>query len=106
MFETMHLTTRTLDGQGVSTLERDDITKLLGSFAGVDVANYELAVFKRGELLFEHSEDVDDLPEEDVTPVHVEYFDTAEEAQKGHDRVVAAINAGTLTYSGVPAERR
>lgn len=106
---TAHFTTMTDNKQGVSTLERDEFTKLLGTLSGVDVANFELAVFKRGELLFENDmtdEEVDNLPVEDLTPVHVAYFDTFEEAEAGHRAVVDAINNGTLKYSGVPEARR
>lgn len=102
---TMHLQDVASNGQGVSTLERDEIMKMFGTLLGIDVASYELAVFD-GNYFNLEPEEYETLTEEQITPVHVEYFETEEEARKGHERVLAAINAGTLVYSGVPDERR
>lgn len=105
---TLRLKTMANNGSGVSTMERDELTLTMSRLFGMDTARFELAVFAKGNLLFDDiaDEELENLPEEDVTPTHVQYFDTLEEAEDGHRDVVNAINAGTLVYSGVPEKRR
>lgn len=98
----MHLKSFANNGQGVSTLERDEFAIEMAQLFGADLARYELAVFKDGVLQSEGA----GLTEEEIIPVHVEYFDTYEEATLGHEAVLDAINNGTLEYSGVPEVRR
>jgi hypothetical protein len=90
----MHLKTIADNGEGVSTLERPEFMVELGALLGINTAPFETAVFKPGVLESEGK----GLTEDDIFPLHVEYHETLEEAEKGHQRVVDEINAGTLDY--------
>lgn len=93
----MNLKSLADNGQGVSTINRDDYIILMDAFAGRNnKAPYETVVFPKGELLFVENLDLSTVSYEDAKPLHTVYWDNERQAITGHQEILDAINSGTL----------
>ena len=94
----MGLEDKANNGDTVSTLGLDEVGMLVAKLMGIkDVSPFETAVF-RGDILDRGRLNLVDPHDPDIIPLHVEHYETWEEAEVGHFNIIGQLNAGTLVF--------